>query len=289
MADESGVMTVQQWLGLGLQASIMLTVLGFGLTATWSQATFLFRNPTLLVRAVLSMSVVMPVVVAILVAWVDFRYPVALALVALAVSPVPPIVQKKELTAGGRMDYVVGLMVAMSVLAIVLVPLSLTILDRVFDKHGVVTVGAIAAIMAKTVLAPLAVGLALHRWWPASRKASGAVLAVAGILLAVTALILLVGLWPIVRTFIGNGMIVAMAVVALVGLLVGHALGGPMEADRTALAMSTASRHPAVALAVATSGTLGEIKTELAIILAYLVVATIVCIPYPKWRERHAG
>jgi BASS family bile acid:Na+ symporter len=289
MADESGVMTVQQWLGLGLQASIMLTVLGFGLTATWSQATFLFRNPTLLVRAVLSMSVVMPVVVAILVAWVDFRYPVALALVALAVSPVPPIVQKKELTAGGRMDYVVGLMVAMSVLAIVLVPLSLTILDRVFDKHGVVTVGAIAAIMAKTVLAPLAVGLALHRWWPASRKASGAVLAVAGILLAVTALILLVGLWPIVRTFIGNGMIVAMAVVALVGLLVGHALGGPMEADRTALAMSTASRHPAVALAVATSGTLGEIKTELAIILAYLVVATIVCIPYQKWRERHAG
>jgi BASS family bile acid:Na+ symporter len=289
MADESGVMTVQQWLGLGLQASIMLTVLGFGLTATWSQATFLFRNPTLLVRAVLSMSVVMPVVVAILVAWVDFRYPVALALVALAVSPVPPIVQKKELTAGGRMDYVVGLMVAMSVLAIVLVPLSLTILDRVFDKHGVVTVGAIAAIMAKTVLAPLAVGLALHRWWPASRKASGAVLAVAGILLAVTALILLVGLWPIVRTFIGNGMIVAMAVVALVGLLVGHALGGPMEADRTALAMSTASRHPAVALAVATSGPLGEIKTELAIILAYLVVATIVCIPYQKWRERHAG
>jgi BASS family bile acid:Na+ symporter len=70
---------------------------------------------------------------------------------------------------------------------------------------------------------------------------------------------------------------------------VGHVLGGPLEADRTALAISTASRHPAVALAVATSGPLGEIKTELAIILAYLVVATIVCIPYQKWRERHAG
>jgi BASS family bile acid:Na+ symporter len=282
-------MTVQQWLGLGLQASIMLTVLGFGLTASWPQATYLFRNPGLLLRAVLSMSIVMPVIVACLVAWVDFRYAVALALVALAVSPVPPIIQKKQLTAGGRMDYVVGLMVAMSVLAIVLVPLSLAILDRVFDKEGVVTIGAIAGIMAKTVLVPLAVGLALHQWWPASRKASGAVLAVAGILLAVTVLILLVGLWPIVRTFIGNGMIVAMAVVAVIGLAVGHVLGGPLEADRTALAISTASRHPAVALAVATSGPLGEIKTELAIILAYLIVATVVCIPYQKWRARHAA
>jgi BASS family bile acid:Na+ symporter len=282
-------MTAQQWLGLGLQASIMLTVLGFGLTASWSQATWLFRKPALLLRAVLSMSVVMPVIVALLVRWIDFRYPVAVALVALAVSPVPPIIQKKELTAGGRMDYVVGLMVAVSVLAIVLVPLSLTILDWVFDKQAVVTVGAIAKIMATTVLVPLAVGLALHQWWPASQKASGAVLAFAGILLAVTALILLVGLWPIVRTFIGNGMIGAMVVVALIGLLIGHVLGGPVEADRTALAISTASRHPAVALAVATSGPLGEARTELAIILAYLVVATIVCIPYQKWRARNTS
>jgi BASS family bile acid:Na+ symporter len=280
-------MTTQHWLGLGLQASIALTVLGFGMTASWSQATYLFRNLALLLRTVLSMSVVMPVIVAALVHWVDFRFPVAAALVALAVSPVPPIIQRKEIAAGGRMDYVVGLMVAMSVLAIVLVPLSLTILDRVFDAQGVLTIAAIAKIMATTVLLPLALGLVLHQSWPASQRASGAVLTAAGILLAVTALILIVGLWPVVRTFIGNGMICAMAVVAAIGLAVGHFLGGPLEADRTTLAISTASRHPAVALALATSGPRGEIQTELAIILAYLVVATIVCIPYQKWRARH--
>ena len=149
-------MTTQQWLGLGLQASIVLTVLGFGLSATWPQATYLFRSPPLLLRALLSMSVVMPVIVAILTTLFDFRFDVKVALVALAVSPVPPMIQKKELIAGGRMDYVVGLMVAMSVLAIVPVPLSLWILDRVFDRHGVLGPAAVAKIMAMTVLVPLA-------------------------------------------------------------------------------------------------------------------------------------
>ena len=63
-------------------------------------------------------------------------------------------------------------------------------------------------------------------------------------------------------------------------------LGGPIEGDRTALAMATASRHPAVALAVATSGVVVETKPELAVILLYLIVATLVSIPYQKWRHR---
>jgi len=279
-------MTAQQWLGLGLQASIMLTVLGFGMTASWSQATYLFRHPNLLLRAVLAMSVAMPVVVGLLVAWADLPDPVEIALVALAVSPVPPIIQKKELKAGGRMDYVAGLLVAVSVLAVVLVPLSLSILNHVFDRHGVLSPLAIAKIMALTVLAPLVAGLVLHRLWPGAERAAGVVLGVAGALLAVTALILIAGVWPLVWRLIGSGMLVAMIGVALVGLLVGHVLGGPLEADRTVLAISTASRHPAVALAVATSGPLGEVKSELAIILAYLVVATLVCIPYQKWRAK---
>lgn len=279
-------MTAQQWLGLAVQASIMLTVLGFGMTASWSQATYLFRHPALLSRAVLSMSVVMPVLVALLVAWADLPAAVEIGLVALAVSPVPPIIPKKELAAGGRMEYVTGLLVAISVIAVVLVPLSLSILNHVFERQGVLHPLAILKIMTTSVLAPLLVGLVLHHWWKGAEKASRIVLAVAGILLAVSALVIIVGVWPLVRELIGSGMLVAMVGVALAGLVVGHVLGGPLESDRTVLAISTASRHPAVALAVATSGPLGEAKTELAIILAYLVVATLVCIPYQKWRAK---
>ena len=62
-----------------------------------------------------------------------------------------------------------------------------------------------------------------------------------------------------------------------------------VEISPSLVAMATASRHPAVALAVATSGPLTEARPELAVILLYLVVATVVSIPYQKWRHRPSG
>jgi BASS family bile acid:Na+ symporter len=279
-------MTASQWLGLALQASIMLTVLGLGLTATFQDATFLFRRPRLLLRAVLSMNVIMPIIAALIATTFALPFEVKVALVSLAVSPVPPIIQKKQITAGGRQEYVVGLLVAMSVLAIVLVPLTVEIIDHVFDRAAVIGPLAIAKIMFMTVLLPLSVGLLIRRWAPAAEKASGAIIAIAGILLVIAVVVLLFGLWPTIRTFIGNGVVLMCMVLAVIGLIVGHLLGGPRPGDRTALALSTSSRHPAVALAIATSGAISEPKPELGIILMYLVVATIVAIPYQKWRVR---
>jgi bile acid:Na+ symporter, BASS family len=284
-------MNSAKWLGLAVQSSIMLTVLGFGMTATWREATYLLSTPKLLARAVLSMNIIMPIIAAALVSIFPLRLEVKAALMALAVSPVPPMIQRSQLTAGGRREYVVGLMVAMSVLSIVLVPLTVVILNRMLGSAGVVTPVAVAKIMLKTVLAPLFVGLLVRQWFPAAEKASGAILAAAGILLVVGVVLLLYGLWPTTRSFLGNGVAVMLAVLAAIGLGVGHFLGGPIEGDRTVLAISTSSRHPAVALAIATSGplTVTLARPTLAIILLYVVVAMIVGIPYKKWRERTAG
>jgi BASS family bile acid:Na+ symporter len=124
---------------------------------------------------------------------------------------------------------------------------------------------------------------------PPAEKAAGAIIAVAGLLLVVGVVLLLYGLWPVTRTYIGNGVVAMLAALAVIGLAVGHILGGPRPGDRTALAMSTSSRHPAVALAIATSGAVTEPKPELAIILLYLVVATFVALPYQKWRKPTVG
>jgi BASS family bile acid:Na+ symporter len=282
-------MTASQWLGLILQASIFLTVLGLGLTATWQDAVYLLQNQKLLLRAVLSMNVVMPTVAAIIATSFFLPFEVKVALVALAVSPVPPIIQKKQITAGGRRQYVVGLLVAMSVLAIVLVPLTVVILNRVFGRAAAIGPATVSKIMLMTVLAPLIVGLLIRHWRPAAEKASGTIIAIAGIMLVIGCAFLLYGLWPITRTYLGNGVVLMLTAIAVIGLAVGHFLGGPLAGDRTALAMSTASRHPAVALAIATSGAATEPKPELAIILLYLVVATIVSVPYQKWRAHGAG
>jgi hypothetical protein len=45
-------------------------------------------------------------------------------------------------------------------------------------------------------------------------------------------------------TLVGNGAVLPIIAFVLVGLVIGHLLGGPTPENRTALAFSTASRHP---------------------------------------------
>jgi BASS family bile acid:Na+ symporter len=146
----------------------------------------------------------------------------------------------------------------------------------------------VAKIMVTTILLPLAVGMTIRHLLPAAEKVSGPLMSVAFILLIAGALILLYALWPITRSYIGHGEVLVLALMAAIGLVVGHALGGPIAADRTTLALSTATRHPAVALAVATAGGGVEKKPELAIILLYMLVATAIGVPYQIWRSRSA-
>jgi BASS family bile acid:Na+ symporter len=51
------------------------------------------------------------------------------------------------------------------------------------------------------------------------------------------------------------------------------------------LALSTASRHPAIALAIA-KGNFPDEPYLAATIVLYLLVATVVAVPYVKWRRR---
>ena len=121
-------MTMQQAVVLALQASILLTVFGFGLQTTLHDLQYLMRRPGLLARSLLSMFVIMPVVAIVLVRAFELRPSFEIALVALAISPVPPLLPGKEGKAGGHAAYGLALMAVVSVLAIVLVPLWLTLL-----------------------------------------------------------------------------------------------------------------------------------------------------------------
>jgi bile acid:Na+ symporter, BASS family len=72
-----------------VQTSVCLIVFSLGLGSTQEDALYLLRRPRQLVRSLLSMNVVMPLVAAGLAAVFDFTRALNIALVALAVSPVP--------------------------------------------------------------------------------------------------------------------------------------------------------------------------------------------------------
>lgn len=95
-------MTVQEILPLVLQGSLLLLVFALGLTATLADATYLFRRPGQLLRSVAAINVAVPLVAALLVAMLPLAPVVKLAIVLMAVSPLPPVIPENSSSWAGR-------------------------------------------------------------------------------------------------------------------------------------------------------------------------------------------
>jgi bile acid:Na+ symporter, BASS family len=280
-------MTVAQIIHLAILLSIMLIVLSFGMLCTWRDATSLFRNPSLLLRSLLSMNVILPLFIAIMVGVFSFRPPVAITLLALAVSPVPPFLPLKQRKLVGHHDYIYGLLGATSLLSIVLAPLTVAIYRLAFSHEtSIIDPFGIARMVALTVLLPFAVGLVLHRRAPAFAERASPIANKIGIVLLVLAFVpVLIKMWPQMISLIGDGTLLLIIAFVAVGLAAGHLLGGPVAADRTILALSTATRHPGVALVIAT-GFFPDDKLIAPALIIYLLLGAIVSAPYGMWRKR---
>jgi bile acid:Na+ symporter, BASS family len=68
-------------------------------------------------------------------------------------------------------------------------------------------------------------------------------------------------------------------------VIIGHVLGGPEPDNRPVLALATASRHPAVALAIAHAN-FPEQKLAAAEVFLYLILSSILSALYLSWIKR---
>lgn len=273
---------------LALKASIALIVLGIGLGAQPRDLSYLLRHPALFARSFLAMNVIVPAFTLWMARAFDLLRPVKVALIALALSPVPPFLPLKITKAGGTAAYTVGLLGMTSLMSVAIIPASLWVLGTAFDTRFAETPIAIVRLVGTSVLVPLIAGVAIRRWAPAAAdRIARPVSIVAMAMLAAGALALVVASSQAIRALIGNGTLVAIIVVTAVALLAGHVLGGPGAGDRTVLALSASSRHPAVAMAIAGAAFPGE-KLVPAAVLLDLIVVTLVSMPYTRWARRRA-
>jgi BASS family bile acid:Na+ symporter len=279
-------MTMQQAVILVLQVSILLTVFGFGLETTLHDLQYLVRRPALLARSLLAMFVIMPIVAVILVRAFALRPSFEIALLALAISPVPPLLPGKEGKAAGHAAYGLALMAVVSILAIVVVPLWVQLLGRYFDRQLQMPPAAIARVVVVMTILPLITGVMVRTLLPgvATRLEKPARL-VSTVLLVAGALALVIAAMPVIWSVTEPGILVAVTVFVLIGLSVGHWLGGPQPEDATVLALSTASRHPAIALAVAKLNFPDEPHLG-ATILLYLILLAVLSLPYVRRQRR---
>jgi BASS family bile acid:Na+ symporter len=281
--------TLQDAIILGLKASIMLTVLALGLSRDVREATYMFRNPGVLGRSLVGMDIVMPLFAVGVIAVTSLPAPVKIALAALSVSPVPPLLPNKTTKVGGSHEFAIGLMVAASVVALVFVPLAVGLMGHIHGIDAHVSFFAIATLMAMTVLGPLAVGIFVHNNWPNfAERVVKPLSRIATILLVLSALPVLVKMWPQMMSLVGNGTLAAFAAFVLIGLAVGHSIGGPNPDERTVLAVATSARHPGVAIAIA-AASFPEQKLVSAAIVLYLLVSAVTSLPYLYWRKHHAA
>lgn len=280
-------MTGQQLLALGITASLMALVFSLGLKAADGDLLYLIRRPGKLVRSILAMNIIM-LIFAIGVAWL---FPLALeikvALIALAVSPVPPILPGKQTKAGGRESYALSLLVIASLVAIVLVPISIEVVGRIFHGEYHMPVARVVPPVLTTVIAPLVLGVVVRKLLPApAERLAHPISLLALILLLVAAIPVVVTTGITFWSLVGNGVVALLVVFTVLGLVVGHLFGGPEPEDRTVLALATGTRHPGVAIAIASLNFPDAKAAALSVMLWHLIIGAIVSMPYVRCRHR---
>jgi BASS family bile acid:Na+ symporter len=280
-------MTTAAVVMLVLRVSLALTVLAVSLNARLSDATYLVRHPSLLLRSLTAMNLVMPVVALAFSSIFSLNAPVKLALITLSVSPIPPFLPGKALKSGGDNAYTVALLTTMSVLALVIIPVTMALLGALFGLAVTVRPATVANVVGDGILLPVAVGMGLRRLAPVlANKLLKPVNIIAKLMLVGGLIPLLIVTWPAMHAVVDNGTLFAIVAITVIGIGVGHTLGGPAPEDRPVLALATACRHPAVAMAIASTVFPTEKAIVGAAILADVLVAAIVTAPYVRMSSR---
>jgi len=275
-----------QLMMLAINASMFMVVFTLGLGATFESIIYLFRRPALLFRSLLSMNVIMLAFAIAFCLTFQPPSPIKIALIGLAISPVPPFLPNQQLGAGGSSRYVFGLLVGTALSSIALVPIAIELIDRAFGASIEIPPAKVATIVFVTVLIPLLLGVVVRHFVPTiAARIERPIALVGNVLLVAAALPMLVIVTPMLWPLVGNGVLAALVAFTLVGIAVGHMLGGPDPRKRAVLALATGSRHPGIALAIASINFPAQ-KDVMAVVIYHLVIGALVALPYVIWRKR---
>jgi bile acid:Na+ symporter, BASS family len=272
-------------IGLVFQVSIVITVFGYGLGARTDDVAYVVRRPRILVVSLLAMFVVMPVVALALELYLDLPFGTRVALVAIAVSPVPQLFSRTARESGGRVSYAYGLGFAASVASIVLVPVLVDFVGRVRDRPLGLPLTTVAGTVLLTVLLPLAVGQLVHRLLPrVADWIRETVMRAGNLLLLLACVAVLIVVLPTIMRGLDLPTLVAVVVFIAAGLAVGHFLGGPEPDDSIVLAIACATRNPGLAIPIAAANFPNE--NVVVAILLYAIIGGTVQKPYVNWQKR---
>ena len=279
-------MTPALLIKLLIVGSMFLVVFALGLKVSPGSVLYLFRHERLLLKSVLAMNIIMLALVVEVGLSVSLPLPIKIALGTLAVSPVPPILPFQQEKAGGSPEYSIGLLAASALLSIVIAPLSILVVDRIKHAEWAVPPMQVAQTVLVSGLVPLVLGYAVRVKAPNfAAKIADPINKFSMALLILAFLPILYLSRNVMWDLVGRGVIITLVLFTLVGLTVGHLLGGPDPHNRRVLALATATRHPGVAMAIAALNFPDQRAAQI-VIVYHLILGAIVSFPYVKWQAR---
>jgi len=257
-----------------------MSAIGLGLTL--SQIIAPLRNVKLIVLAVITNFIIVPLLAAVTARLLRLDEPFALGLLLLGLAAGAPFLPKVVGIANGDVALAVGLMVLLMVGTTVFLPVALPLLIK-----GVqVNPWKIARFLTLLMLIPLIAGL-IVRACAASLSARARPVfegLSTGILLLVLVLVMATHFQGVLRIF-GTGAIFAALLFAIFSAVAGWLVGGPDLAQRTVLGLGTGLRNIPAALVVSVQNF--KDPNVSVMVLVTTLIGILILLPVARLIGRH--
>jgi bile acid:Na+ symporter, BASS family len=278
-------MTAEQLILMLLQVILFTSVLTLGFKSTLSEPFFLFRHPRLFIRTFIAIYIVAPVLTAVILVLVPLPVDVKTGVILLAISPVATTLPHNMLILRANPPYVYSILISMSLIAVVMIPISLAILTALPLTHDAsVPPFEVVKLIAQTVLLPLIIGAIIRRLAPRwTERLSQPINAISGkALIAALLALLALNLGGIAEAGLLSFIVLLFLTVS--ALAAGHFLGGSAVGDRAALAMAAAQRQTAIATLIAAINFPSPVTID--VIVIYLIINILAIKLYTKWCKK---
>lgn len=264
-------------------ASIVLQVVAIGIQTKPSNLLTCIRRPSWLLRIVVAMYVAVPLLAIVLAKTSGAADRMKGAMLIMAVAAVAPLLPRKLLKIGVDAGFAESLAAVTMLLAIPLVPITATALGMLFGRTVVVPPSAVANTLAQTFLVPLVVGMALKAVLGSRSIRVGELAGMAGTaLLTIVMVLVCIAQRDTIFPLVWRSLPV-LILYACGSLLVGHVIGGPDPGERTALAVAAVTRHPGLAILIASTS--APQAAFLPAIIVVVVCSAVIAVPYTLWRK----
>lgn len=258
-------------------------MLAMGLSLTPKMIIDPLRDSKLLFITILANFIIMPVVIIGLTSVLPLPDDVKVGMTILALSAGAPFVPKLAKIAKGDVALSVGLMTALMVGTVVIVPLALP-----FILTGIaISPWDVAKPLVVLMLLPLGIGLVLRRFNETLAEAAAKILnRVSSASLIILLFLFIFAYWNEIMNVTGTGAVLFAVFFVSLALVIGYLLGGRKLGVKRIVGLATAQRNIEAAIVIASVNFVDRPQVEASIIITSLVGLPLLILISNYWRRR---